>query len=231
MNEGSDAAPKFTGKNIQVMAGDKPFALAAKMTTPRLVDWDGDGDLDLIAGTFGNCWGHEGIGGGVYLSRNNGAKGRPAFGTLVPLIPPSPKGGTEPTRPDAGLYADAVDYDGDGDLDLVVGGYSMWKPKGRELSEKEQATVANLRKELKVVRAQQSKLWEKIRAEAAKASAGMERSSKEARAKTSEIYRKYRDQTSVFGKQVRALMQKLNKLVPGPQRQAFVWLYERLPTL
>ena len=49
-------------------------------------------------------------------------------------------------RPDAGLYADAVDYDGDGDLDLVVGGYSMWTPPARELNAEEKATVARLKK-------------------------------------------------------------------------------------
>ena len=198
------------------------------MTAPRLVDWDGDGDLDLIAGSFGDCFSQEHTGGGVYLSRNNGPRGSPAFGVLETLIPPSQKGQAAPTRPDAGLYADAVDYDGDGDLDLVVGGYSMWTPPGRELSEKETATVARLRKEQKGLRAQQSAVMKEIRAEATEATAGMDAKSKAARAKTVAVYKKHRDRTSAFAKQSGAVTKQLNALVPGPQRKAFVWFYERL---
>ena len=75
---------------------------------------------------------------------------------------------------------------------------------------------------------QRSKLSSKIRAEASEATAGLERKSKEARAMTSDVYSKYRDQTSVFRKKLQALSKQLNALVPGPRRQSFVWLYERL---
>lgn len=231
MNEGTDKEPKFTGKNIPVMAGGEPFAVPGKvpgkMTAPRLVDWDGDGDLDLIAGSFGDSW-SQGEGGGVYLSRNNGGgKGKPDFGRLETLIPPSKKGWSEPTRPDAGLYADAVDWDGDGDLDLVVGGYSMWTPKGRKLDDEEQATVARLRKEQKQLQARRSELSTKMRAEATEATAGMDNTSPEARAKTSAVYAKYRDQTQAHAQEYQALTKELDALVPGPQRKSFVWLYER----
>ena len=228
MNDGTNAEPKFTGRNIPVMAGDAPFALPAKMTAPRLIDWDGDGDLDLIAGSFGSCWGATGTGGGVYLSRNNGKQGQPVFGALETLIAPHATGGTEPTRPDAGLYVDAVDYDGDGDLDLVVGAYSMWTPEARPLSEEEQATVARLRKEQQEVQKRQAELMGKINAEVAKAAEGLEPTSVEYRKKRSEAYKKYRGQTTAIREQNQALATKIGELVPAAQRKSFVWLYERL---
>ena len=228
MNDGTNAEPKFTGKNVPVMAGAEPFALPAKMTAPRLVDWDGDGDLDLIAGSFGSCWGPTGTGGGVYLSLNIGKKGRPSFGPLETLIAPQAKGGTEPTRPDAGLYADAVDYDGDGDLDLVVGGYSMWTPRARPLSEEEQATVALLKKHQQAIQKQQADVMGKVNAEVAKAAEGLERTSKEYRQKWSEVRAKYGGQIAAWQKENQRLAKRIGELVPAAQRKSFVWLYERL---
>ncbi len=228
MNEGTNQEPKFTGKNLAVMAGKQPFALPAKMTTPRLVDWDGDGDMDLVAGSFGDSFGQSSVGGGVYLSRNNGAKGKPAFGKLETLIAPSAKGMTAPTRPDAGLYPEVVDYDGDGDLDLVVGGYSLWTPKGRELNAKEKAKVTALRAQLAALTGRRSKLLRKISAEVTEATVGLDPKSKEWRAKVKPIRAKYRNENSAFGKERLAVSKQLKALVPGPQRRSFVWLYERL---
>ena len=67
-----------------------------------------------------------------------------------------------------------------------------------------------------------------MRAEATEATAGLDRTSEEARAKTTAVYAGYRDQTSASMKEHQALTEKLNALVPGPQRKSFVWLYERL---
>ncbi|MAG58103.1 MAG: hypothetical protein CMJ83_17595 [Planctomycetes bacterium] len=228
MNEGTNAKPKFTGKNIPVMAGSSPFALPSKMTTPRLVDWDGDGDLDLIAGSFGDSYSQKGKGGGVYLSLNQGKKGQPAFATLQTLIAPSPKGAKEPTRPDAGLYPEAVDYDGDGDLDLVVGGYSMWTPQGRTLTNVEMATISKLRQQQKVHQKRQSEFFRTRANAVAEATAGLDRKSDAYREKRAAIYAGYNDQASAMRKQTQAVTKKLNALVPGPQRRSFVWLYERL---
>lgn len=131
MNEGNSKEPKFTGKNVPLMVGDKPFHAGDKMTAPVLVDWDKDGLLDLVVGTFGDSYGGR-KGGVVKWFRNVGKKGAPAFEAAKSLIEMSRFGGAEPTRPDAGLYVAVADYDADGDLDLVVGGYSMWEAAGED---------------------------------------------------------------------------------------------------
>jgi len=228
MNEGSNAEPKFTGKCIPVMAGGQPFALAHKMTAPRLVDWDGDGDLDLIAGSFGDSYSQNGTGGGVYLARNQGEVGKPVFGALEPLIEPHSNGGTECSRPNAGLYADVVDYDGDGDLDLIVGAYSMWTPKGKKLNDAEKATVAKLRKELAKAQQKSSAFLRKISDEAKQATAGLDPKSKEWRTTYSAVYSKYNDERVKLLKPMQAIQKELGKLIPQPKREPFVWLYERL---
>ncbi|MHC4840720.1 MAG: FG-GAP-like repeat-containing protein [Planctomycetota bacterium] len=131
MNEGEAGKPAFTGQCDQVKMGDKAFNAGGKMTNAKMIDWDGDGLDDLVMGTFGDTW-SAAKGGGVKWFRNTGEKGKPTFEEGKYLIEASPKGADSATRPDAGCYIDVVDWDDDGDLDLVVGGYSLYKKSAEE---------------------------------------------------------------------------------------------------
>jgi hypothetical protein len=213
-NEGRPGEPAFTGTNEPVLAGGSPFGLDGGMSSLRLCDWDGDGLVDLVCGSFGEPYQGERP-GGVYLYRNLGKAGAPEFGVAVALIPPTATTGQQADRPNVGLHADPVDYDGDGDLDLLVGGYSIWTPAAPELGEAERARLAEVEAALAAGQA-----------EIASTVGGIEADGEEARlAKVRAYYSsaEYR----ALGERLGALRGELEQLVPGRQRKAAVWVYLR----
>ena len=99
-NEGSTAEPRF-----ELVSDEWAGIKAERRSAPALADLDGDGDLDLLLGTERE---------GVRLWLNEGGRSEPHFVEMESLLSFSEASPFTVPSP--------ADLDGDGDLDLVVGG-------------------------------------------------------------------------------------------------------------
>ena len=155
LNEGSPSEMKFAATNQPVKVGDEAAVFEGGIGAPRIADWDNDGLFDILIGT---------IYGEVVLLRNAGSQGAPSFPNMTTLVEalPGDAGAKQikrvpaedgsPVAPGSSFHIEVVDYDHDGDLDLLVGGRSEWltgpekEPTAEDLERQqkltEQAAVA-----------------------------------------------------------------------------------------
>lgn len=110
---------QFAEQATQIQCGAEPLEVSAH-SDPFLVDWDVDGDLDIVTGTAQ---------GGVYLIKNTGNAKEANFAEPVEMVKPVGYGSYGEARmgdafmqgPQAGTRVWVDDLNGDKKLDLLVG--------------------------------------------------------------------------------------------------------------
>jgi hypothetical protein len=148
LNVGTREKPEFSEANIVVQATAKDLKLPTDLSghaAPAVVDWDGDGRWDILSGCAN---------GGVYFYRNTGELSSPRFGDPQVLIAPHIGIGYEEilevgAEPVCGIRTQiaAVDYFGDGKIDLLVGDFcTNVTPRGN-LTLAERQDFQSLRKQ------------------------------------------------------------------------------------
>ncbi len=103
LNAGSSETPEYASA-VRIQADYKDLDVRSK-ASPCIVDWNEDGRIDLLVGTWS---------GELFLFLNEGSRGLPVFGKPIKLNDGKLDVGSDSSP-------DMADLNGDGKKDLVVG--------------------------------------------------------------------------------------------------------------
>lgn len=216
LNQGNPQQPMYSATNLQVKANGQHLTIQGGLTNSVVCDWNEDGLFDIL------CGGHR---GGVFFFANVGSLGQPEFAESRTLIRrltlasqdettevvPSQNG--LPVRPSSDFYFDAVDYDNDGDLDLLVGGKSIHVHAALDLNNGDRDKLAELEIEVAGLSKKLEKFFE------------------EADGKLEELERLFEsDEFSQMQSKLVDLTAQQEALAPSAEEAHLLWLYRNRRT-
>lgn len=127
-NLGTKQKPQFGAARMLFTTDGKPMDVGWT-SSPKMVDWDGDGDLDLISGAEWNriVW-YENVGTNkemkfVYRGFVTTGDGKPLALPFSPVPEGEQPDGKNTYQRDYYPVLDVMDWDGGGKQDLIAGGY------------------------------------------------------------------------------------------------------------
>lgn len=145
VNEGTRTEPAFAVDNVPILVDGEPAKVPKGHAALDVADWNDDGLWDIVSGSDD---------GGVYWFSNIGTPEAADFTGPHELLPPHEGSGYSEVvnagvAPGPGIRSqvDAVDYNLDGKLDLLVGDFCTTITLRADLTDAEQAEFDNLRDE------------------------------------------------------------------------------------
>ena len=154
-NEG-DAKHWAFGKEKHLKADGREIVVGGD-AGPTCADWDGDGDFDLLVGDGE---------GKVSWFENVGKKGEPQLAAAKVIVEPGHVvyDATAPAEPTRGIRAKicAADWNGDGQLDLLLGDFATQRPPPKVLSPEDAAKAVAAKAELAKLETRYEELVRKL---------------------------------------------------------------------